>query len=137
MTCIALYFFRIWRLPLLNQILVLSVLSVIVPPISFDYTLLSLYPALAMLSITALHLPENRQGELIPHFLLFAAILTPESYLIVHGIPFAGQLRALCLLAMLVLVLWKPLPSGSRAVLYGGHDNLKFESRPAESGLKP
>ena len=45
-TCLALYFGRIWKLPLANQILILSVLSVSIPPVSYDYTLaLALRPA--------------------------------------------------------------------------------------------
>jgi hypothetical protein len=109
--CLVLYFSRIWRLPLVNQILILSVLSVSIPPVSYDYTLLSLYASLAILCVMALKIPDGRQGELVPYFILYALILTPESYIIIHGICFGAQLRALCLLAMLLLALARPLPA--------------------------
>ena len=44
----------LWRIPLLNHIVVLSILSVTIPPVSFDYTLLSLYAAFAMLCMLAI-----------------------------------------------------------------------------------
>jgi Glycosyltransferase family 87 len=109
---VALYFGRIWRLPLSNQVLALTVLSVTLAPISYDYTLLNLYPAFAMLA--ALALQGERETTVVPHLtaymVLFALILTPESYIIVHGDRFGAQLRALCLIAILVLSLKTPLP---------------------------
>lgn len=110
-TCLALYFGRIWKLPLANQILILSVLSISIPPVSYDYTLLSLYAPLAILCVLALYLPDDQQRILIPYFLLFAVILTPQSYIVFHGARFGAQLRALCLLALLILALRKPLPA--------------------------
>jgi hypothetical protein len=115
-TCLALYFGRIWKLPLANQILILSVLSISIPPVSYDYTLLSLYVPLAILCVLALRLPDDQQRILILYFLLFAVILTPQSYIIFHGARFGAQLRALCLLALLILALRKPLPAEPAAV---------------------
>ena len=109
--CLALYFGRIWKLPLANQILILSVLSVSIPPVSYDYTLVSLYAPLAILCILALRLPDDEQRILIPYFMLFAAILTPQSYIIFHGARYGAQVRVLCLLGLLVLALRKPLPA--------------------------
>ncbi len=109
LSCLVLYFTRIWQLPLLNQVLVLSILSVIVAPVSFDYTLLSLYPGLAMLCVYALHTPASSQQRLIPLFTLFALVLTPESYIIVNNARFCGQFRAVCLLTLLYLSLRDPL----------------------------
>ena len=100
--CLILYFARIWKMPILNQMLTLSVLSVIVAPVSFDYTLLSLYPALGMLCILALRTPAEMQGQLIPFFTLFALILTPESYLVINNARFGGEFRAICLLVLLI-----------------------------------
>ena len=107
--CLALYFGRIWRLPLFNQILSLSILSVCIPPVSYDYTLLSLYAALAILCIAALHTSGSEQSTLVPFFLLFAAILTPLNFAMFHGAIFSGQLRALLLVALLALALYRPL----------------------------
>ena len=110
-TCLILYFGRIWKLPVANQILILSVISVSIPPVSYDYTLLSLYAPLAILCILALRLPDDKQRILIPYFMLYAAILTPQSYIIFHGARFGAQLRVLCLLGLLILALREPLPA--------------------------
>jgi hypothetical protein len=109
---VALYFLRIWRLPLFNQILALSVLNVMLAPVSFDYTLLNLYPAFGILAVI---LTQVEQGvtPAIPYakvyLILFALIFTPESYIIIHGIRYAAQFRALCLIGVLVLALRTPI----------------------------
>ncbi len=56
-------------------------ISVSIPPVSYDYTLVSLYAPLAILCILALRLPDDKQRVLIPYFMLFAALLTPQSYI--------------------------------------------------------
>jgi hypothetical protein len=107
--CLALYFGRIWKLPLINQILSLSILSVCIAPVSYDYTLLSLYAALAILCCAALHTPDKEQSALVPFFLLFAAVLTPLNFAMVHGIVFSGQLRVLLLVVLLAMALRRPV----------------------------
>ncbi|HEY3990947.1 MAG TPA: glycosyltransferase family 87 protein [Acidobacteriaceae bacterium] len=107
--CLVLYFGRIWKMPIFNQILSLSVLSVSIAPVSYDYTLLSLYAALTILCVAALHTSEDEQSNLTPFFLLFAAILTPLNFIILHGAVFGAQLRALLLIALLVMTLRRPI----------------------------
>ena len=110
--CVVLYFGRIWLLPLPNQILVLSVLSVTLAPISYDYTLLNLYPAFAMLVVLALR--AERGAPVVPHLttymILFAMIFTPQSYVIFRAVRYGAQVRAVCLLVMLILALVSPMP---------------------------
>jgi hypothetical protein len=118
-SCLVFYFARIRKLPLANQIIILSVLSVGIAPVSYDYTLLSLYASLAVLCVVALKTPENKQSTLTPFFLLYAIILTPQSYVILRGAHFYGELRALCLLAILVLAARKPLPAESSEQHHG------------------
>jgi hypothetical protein len=43
------------------------------------------------------------------YLILFALIFTPESYVIIHGIRYAAQFRALCLIGVLVLALRTPI----------------------------
>jgi hypothetical protein len=109
---VALYFLRMWRLPLPNQILALSILSVTLAPVSYDYTLLNLYPAFAMLVVLALQ--SQRQGIRVPHLtaymVLFAIIFTPQSYIIFHAVRYGAQLRTICLIVMLLLALIAPMP---------------------------
>jgi hypothetical protein len=113
--CLVLYFRRIWKLPLINQVLALSVLAVSITPFSFDYTLISLYPAFAILCSMTVGAPDEQQRKLLPYFLLFALILTPQTYLIVRGSAFGAQLRSICLLIMLILAVAKPLTQEVRA----------------------
>jgi len=111
---VSLYLLRIWRLPLVNQILALSVLNVMLAPVSYDYTLLNLYPAFAVLAVVVLQAQRDLLPDIpyaIPYFLLFALVLTPESYLIIHGVRYAAQFRAICLIAVLVLALRTPIYS--------------------------
>ncbi len=109
---VALYFLRIWSLPLPNQVLALSILSVTLAPLSFDYTLLNLYPAFAMLAVLAIQ--AQRRTAQVPSLsatmVLFALIFTPQSYIILDGVRYGAQLRAICLIALLVLALTTRLP---------------------------
>lgn len=109
--CILLYFLRIWRLPLPNQILALSILSITIAPISYDYTLLNLYAPFAVLVVLALR--AERGGPPVPHLMaymvLFAMILTPQSYVVFRGVRYGAQVRCLCLFAMLILAITTPI----------------------------
>jgi glycosyl transferase family 87 len=116
--CVVLYLSRIWRISPVNQILALSILSVTIAPTSYDYTLLSLYGSLAILCVIAVESPAVSQSRLLPFLFLFALVLTPESYIVFNGVRLGGQLRAICLLALLVLALCKPLISGLPGAVY-------------------
>ncbi len=110
---LVLYFARIYWIPRLNQILAISVLAVTLAPTSYDYTLLSLYPAFLLLCLRAVResgLFPQKPSKLTPYFLLFAVIFTPLSFVVWNGGRYAGQLRLLALLGVLLLALWKPLP---------------------------
>lgn len=109
--CLVLFFSHVWKLPLVNQIVALSVLSVAAPPASHEYTLLTLYVSLAVLCV----LSVNATG-LAPYFLLYAAILTPQSYVIVHGARYVGPIHAVLLLALLGLSLWWPVETSSGCI---------------------
>jgi hypothetical protein len=108
-TCLIFYFARIRKLPTINQIVILSVLSVTITPVSYDYTLLSLYASLAMLCVAAMQMPDTQQTRLTPYFLLYAVVLTPQSYIILRGAHFYGELRAICLLAIVVVAARRPI----------------------------
>jgi hypothetical protein len=103
------YFARIRKLPTINQIVILSVLSVTITPVSYDYTLLSLYASLAMLCVAAMQMPDTQQTTLTPYFLLYAVVLTPQSYIILRSAHFYGELRAICLLAIVVVAARRPI----------------------------
>lgn len=109
-SCLVFYFTRIHKLPLVNQVIILSVLAVTIAPVSYDYTLLSLYASLAILCLSALDTPPGDQGRFVPFFLLYAIILSPQSYIILHRAHFYGELRALCLLVLMILAAVRLIP---------------------------
>lgn len=108
-SCLIFYFARIRKLPLVNQIIILSVLAVTIAPVSYDYTLLSLYASLGMLCLSTLRTASQDQRRLVPFFLLYSIVLTPQSYVILRRAHFYGELRALCLLALIILAAVRPI----------------------------
>ena len=117
-SCVLLYFARFWRLPIINQILALSLIATLIPPVSYDYTLLNLYVGFILLVILALQ--GHRRGVAIPHLLtymiLFAIIFTPESFCIWKGAAAGAQVRCLAMLIMLVLSITFKLPDESNLI---------------------
>jgi hypothetical protein len=102
-----LFFVRIRHLPIVNQVLALTVASVLLPPVSYDYTLIHLYLPLFPLVMLALRSAQSAWNipglsAILP---LLAATLAPLSELIYQGVRFGGQLRALLLLTLFILSL--------------------------------
>jgi hypothetical protein len=99
---LVLYFTRIQRLPLINQVLCLCVATLILPPTSFDYTLLSLYLPWALLVLFAVQ--QGRKHETVPGLsaamVCFAMLFVPETEMILYHHSFAGQFKALVLIAL-------------------------------------
>lgn len=112
-----LFFWRIQSMPRINQVLALAVAMVMLPPISGDYTLLHLYIPFAMLTLYAVTLPRDRQTVRGMGFCFacFAVLFTPQSYLILHGVRFGGQLKALVLLALFIAALRYPFADAEKA----------------------
>ncbi len=111
---VALYFLRIWRLPVTNQVLCLSVASVLLPPISFDYTLLHLYVPWAVLVLLAQS--SWRRGErvagLAGALVLMAVVFSPESEVIHHATHLGGQVKAVALMGLMGVGLVYRFPHG-------------------------
>lgn len=97
------YFLVIRRLPRMNQVLCLIIASIVLPPMSHDYTLLHLYIPWALMALAALE--AHREGRTVPGvyaaFVCFGILLSPESEVIIKGAAIAGQIKAVTL-----LVLW-------------------------------
>ena len=104
---IALYFFQIRHLPLINQVLCLCIASILLPPVSYDYTLMHLYIPWAMLVLFAQE--QWRSGRtaagLTAAFVLLAFLFAPESEFICQSVRFGGQLKALALIALMAVSL--------------------------------
>ena len=111
LTAGVLYFVRMWRLPMLNQMLALVLCMVLLPPFSGDYTLLHLCApiALLMLGLTAGKYPSLSKGTAYAMMTCVGLLFALESYVIVGGVLYAAQLKCAVALVFLGLVLWYPL----------------------------
>lgn len=122
---ILVYFWKIRALPRANQILALTVVSVLLPPVSGDYTLLHLYIPWGVLVLVAVSLKDLQEAQgLIVSLCCMAFLMAPESYVVVHGIKLGGQLKAIALLALFVVSIAfpieePPLVAGETAELPG------------------
>lgn len=110
-----LYITSIRKLPFLNQLFSLTILGILLPFFSGDYTLIHLYIPWGIFLIFLAYdakssgfTTKQALNILIP----CAIIFTPQSYLIIEGIGgFGGQVKALTLLYLLIVVLKNPMPS--------------------------
>ena len=98
---IALFFGRIMRMPLANQVLALTVAMILLPPVSFDYTLLHLYTPLCLILLTVRGVPL-----VLP---LLALAASPLTEFIRHEQSYGGQIRAVLLLCIFTAALVWPL----------------------------
>ena len=103
---LVLYFVWIRKLPFLNQMLALSICAVSLPPVSFDYTLVHLLVPFALLCVYAADASRQRLtvSGLKSCFICFALVFTTGAFL-TYRFRWAGQFRAVALLALLYLVL--------------------------------
>lgn len=104
-----LYWFRIRKLPMVNQVLALTVATILFPPVSFDYTLLHLYTPLCLILVLFLR-PNAPQGVRLAVPLLALAV-SPLTEFISRGHSMEGQLKSILLLALLVIALVYPMTS--------------------------
>jgi hypothetical protein len=102
LTGVSIYFFRIRYMPLINQVLCLTVASILLPPTSYDYTLMHLYIPFALLALYAQDRAQspNPIPGLTSAFACLAILVSPETEFIYHGIGFAGQIKAIVLIAL-------------------------------------
>ena len=116
---IALYVLRIRKLPVINQLLALTVASILLPPTSFDYTLVHLYAPWVLLLFYLLHRyrqdPSLRSASpaLAPTLLCFAVLFAPLTEFIVHGETIGGPIRAVALVLLFTLALVYPFPDAA------------------------
>ena len=108
---VILFFLVIRKLPLLNQILVLVLCAVSLPPISFDYTLLHLAVPFALLSLYAMDVWNAGQTDfavLNTVMVLFGVMFADLNLFGLHG-QFMGPLRAIAIVALLITFMRYPL----------------------------
>jgi hypothetical protein len=113
---VATFFLRILRLPVANQVLCLCVASILLPPVSFDYTLLHLYVPWAIIVLLALERGARRTPGLLAVMVCFAFAMSIETEVILRGSTLDGPIKALALCALLTLALCYPLANASEAM---------------------
>jgi hypothetical protein len=105
------YVWKIRNLPRANQILALTVSAILLPPVSYDYTLINLYIPWAVLILIAV---SGNQGRgVMLSFVCMAILMAPESYLFFHGLRIAGQFKAVVVMALLAISLTYPIEEPS------------------------
>ena len=109
---LAVYFLRINRMPILNQVAALSVAAILLPPTSHDYTLIHLFIPFSILAVLAVR--AQLQGVRVPGLsaMMFclAICMAAESELIVHHVEISAQLKCSVLFVFLYLILRHPWP---------------------------
>jgi hypothetical protein len=103
---IMVYFVWIRPLPLLNQLIALTICALILPPLSADYTLLHLLFPFALLCLYAAE--KWREGTAVPGLtasvICFAPIFAFQTY-ITWRYRFSCEFRTLAMVALLVVVM--------------------------------
>ena len=102
---------RIRRLPIINQVLCLTIATILLPPVSYDYTLLHLYIPWAMLVLFTLESQSYFLPGLTAIFCSFAILLAPETEFIRRGQSYGGQIKAVTLLLLFIFALCYRFPS--------------------------
>jgi hypothetical protein len=107
------FFVRIRKLPVVNRVLCLSVAAILLPPVSYDYTLLHLYAPFFLVVFFAMEQHQRPRPQLKIILGLFAFLLSAQEEWIYHGLRYAGQLKAIALLGLFIAGLIYPLPTAA------------------------
>lgn len=99
---VAIYVFRIRKLPAINQVLCLTAAMLVLPPTSYDYTLMHLYAPWALLSLLAVRAwrEQERVPGLLPAMVCFGVLMAPEAEFIHLGESLSGPIKAITLLVL-------------------------------------
>ena len=110
---IVLYFLRIRRLPVINQVLCLCIASILLPPLSYEYTLIDLYVPFSLLALLAQErwTSQRKTPGIGAALICLAILLSPLSEFIYHSERFGGQIKSLVLVALMVIGLKYPFAS--------------------------
>ncbi len=112
---VLLYILRIRYLPRTNQVIALVVISILIPPISYDYTLIHLYLCWAVLALYVTR-PGTATTPVLWMFALFAVLMSPEGPIYFMDIRISGQIKCMALIALLGLALKHPLAENAEPI---------------------
>ena len=108
------YLLRLRKMPLLNQFLAISLLSILLPYVSYEYTLVQVYTMLGVVLLYllsdvtsgAVALSQRRMTLLMTSF---AFIIAPVTLIV--PVHYPGQAKCLVMLMMVGIILATPMPS--------------------------
>lgn len=110
----SLFLLRVRRLPFLNALTYLSVVMILLPPVSYEYTIVHLYLPLLLLAFALLHLCNQDEYRIAPsQWLAFTCLLlamVPVGMLANGRFPYAGVLQLAALLAVAGAAATSPWP---------------------------
>jgi len=112
-----LYFMRIRKLPVWNQMGLFLTAIVLLPPVSYDYTLVHTYLTFGV--VVSAYLYALQSGRTLPHaaafFTAFAVIGSTQGWMAHWIYRFNGVIKCTALLTLAVLLLITPLTLGPAA----------------------
>ncbi len=108
---IVLYFDRIRKLPVVNQVICLCVASILLPPVSYDYTLIHLFMPWMLLVLVAVESRGRAVAGLVGALVCFAIVFAPETEVIWNEQTYGGQIKAVALVSLFVIALRRGFPS--------------------------
>jgi hypothetical protein len=121
-----LYWFRVRKLPALNQLIVLMLLATMLPPIALEYTLVQVTIPWAVFLLYITHDGVRGTATIpvlasIAIMIAFAFVFAPAPYLAGPVTCYAGQFKLLALACIVGLLCWYPLSNSLVAeVLHSG-----------------
>jgi hypothetical protein len=110
---LTLWIIRIRHLPPVNQVLALTVAAIMLPPVSFEYTLMHLYIPWVMLVLLAIQGREavfSGRRPLLVAYVFIAVLVSPLTEFWFHGWGMGGEMKAVLLLLLFILALKFPFP---------------------------
>lgn len=126
---VALYFGWIRRLPMINQVLCLCLATLLLPPTSYDYTLMSLYAPWTLLVLLAVRRRGIETPALVPAMICFAILFTPQTEFIRNQISVGGQIKAVTMIVLFTVALRYPF-EGPSATEHATADLLRSPHPP-------
>jgi hypothetical protein len=107
----ALYLFSIRKLPILNQFFILTACSILLPFVSYDYTLVHMYIPWAAFLIYLTTEGAVSVGRALAFLIPCAVLFAPLSWMLFQGGGCGGQVKALALVALIAAAVKIPLPT--------------------------
>jgi Glycosyltransferase family 87 len=107
---LTLYVVRIRKLPVANQLLILTVASILLPPTSWDYTLLQLYAPFIILVFITIDSHRKVPG-LFQVLVLLGLTFTPTNFFFYSGHGASAQIKCLLLLGLMAIAMVYPFSS--------------------------